>query len=142
MIALALAALLTPPASAMARKPRTAKDPTMQTDGQQSKLDTPGHRVVTTPEDWARLWKEIGREAPPADLTTQFAVAAFAGTRNTGGYRIVFDAPVERADTLLIRYAVVAPPKGGFVTMALTHPYAVKLFPKTAKKIQVEGRDQ
>lgn len=139
---LALAVLLILPAAAMARKPKPAKEATMQTDGQHSKLDTPGHRVVTTPEEWARLWKDIGRDAPPADFTTQFAVAVFAGTRNTGGYKIVFDAPVETADSVLIKYAVAAPPKGGFVTMALTHPYAVKLFPKTAKTVKVEGREQ
>lgn len=127
------------PAAAMMRKPRI--DKSMETSGQHSKVDQPGHRVVETREQWEALWKELGRPAPQADLASHFAVAAFAGTRNTGGYKIVFDAPVEEKDSVLIRYWVVKP-KGMMVTMSLTHPYAVQLFPKTDKKVVVEGGER
>src|SRR5579884_1708952 len=128
-----LAAILTTTAAtafAMARKPPKQDSPLMETTGQHSKLDAPGSRVVTDAAQWRALWEDIGRPAPAADFSKDFAVAAFAGTRNTGGYKIVFDAPVEENGAHVIRYAVVKPGKGMMVTMSLTQPYAVKLFPK------------
>lgn len=142
MTKLVLAAILTALATtapAMPRKPRI--DKSMETTGQYSKLDKPGHRLVQTPEEWAALWKDIGRPAPQADLDKNFGVAAFAGTRNTGGYKIVFEAPVEEKGTLVVRYAVVKP-KGMMVTMSLTQPYAVRLFSKSGKPVRVEGSEK
>jgi hypothetical protein len=129
--------LIAAPAFAMARKPRV--DKSMETEGQYCKIDQPCHRVIQTPEQWAALWKDLGRPAPLADFSAKFAVAAFAGTRNSGGYKVVFDKPVVENGALVIRYSVQRPK--GMATMSLTQPYAIELFPKSDKPVKVEGRE-
>ena len=139
---LAAAALLLPLAgwaAAMPRKPRV--DRSMETEGSYCKVSQPGHEVVQTPAQWQALWHKIGKKTPSADLANNFAVAVFAGTRNSGGYGIVFDAPVEEKGALVIRYKVTRPK--GMATMALTEPYAVRLFSRHGElPIRVEGREE
>lgn len=125
-------------ATAMPRKPRI--DKSMETEGSYCKVATPGHRVVESEAQWAALWKEIGSKPPRADFSKSFAVGVFAGTRHSGGFAIRFDEPRDAGDALIISYRVVGPK--GMATMALTQPYAVRLFPKTTKRIRVEGRDE
>lgn len=133
----ALLLLPAPPAGAMARKPRV--DKSMETEGQYGRIDEPGYRIIATQEQWSALWKELHKPVPAADFKTRFAVAAFAGSRNSGGYKVVFDAPVEEGGALVIRYAVQRPK--GMATMAFSQPYAIQFFPKTDKPIKVEGRE-
>jgi hypothetical protein len=131
--------LLAGAAAAMPRKPRV--DRSMETEGSYCRVTQPGHEVVSTPAEWDALWKKIGKKPPSADLVNDFAVAVFAGTRNSGGYGIVFDPPVEEKGALVIRYAVTRPK--GMATMALTQPYAVRLFPRRGKlPVRVEGREE
>ena len=126
-------------AGAMARKPRV--DKSMESHGAYSTIDVPGHRVITTPEEWSALWSDLKKKVPTgADFNHFFAVAAFAGTRNSGGYGSVFEAPKTEKDALVVRYVVTRPK--GMATMALTQPYAVKFFPKTNKPLRVEGRNE
>lgn len=136
--AVAVAALLVYPSSgsALARKPRI--DKSMETDGVYSKIDKPAARVIDTPEQWAALWKDLGKPAPSADLEANFGVAVFAGTRNSGGYGIVFDKPKDEGGKTVVRYAVTEPK--GMAIMALTQPWAVRLFPRTGKPVVVEER--
>ena len=130
---------LTSAALAMPRKPRV--DKSMETEGSYSRVSRPGHEVIETPQQWQELWKKLGKKAPSADLANNFAVAVFAGTRNSGGYGIVFDAPVEEKGVLVVRYKVTRPK--GMATMALTTPYAVKLFPRHGKlPVRAEGREE
>lgn len=132
-------ALLVAPADAMSRKPRM--DKSMETHGTYSSIDKPGYRLVTTAQQWKTLWSELKRPAPAeADFARHFAVAAFAGTRESGGFGIVFDKPVAEKDVLVIRYVITRPK--GMATMALTQPYAVKFFPKSEKPVRVEGREE
>lgn len=126
------------PSRAMPRKPRM--DKSMETEGSYCKVSQPGHRVVETPQQWAQLWKDIGKKAPPVDLTKQIAVAVFAGLRNTGGYAIVFEAPKLEGDIVTVRYKIDKPK--GMAIMALTQPYAIKMFPREGKKLRVEGREE
>ena len=139
MSRLALALLLAAaPAAAMPRKPRM--DKSMETEGAYCGITTPGHRVIETPEQWKQLWKDLGKPAPPVDFSKHVAVAAFAGLRNSGGYGIVFEPAEIKDDMLVVRYSVTYPK--GMAIMALTQPYAVKIFPRSAKKVRVSGRDE
>jgi hypothetical protein len=126
------------PGWAMPRKPRL--DKSMETEGSHCKVSEPGHRVVETPRQWAELWSDIGKPAPRVDLSKQVAVAVFAGLRNTGGFSIDFEPPKLAGDTMTVRYKIVKPK--GMAIMALTQPYAIKMFPRDAKKILVEGREE
>lgn len=134
--------LLIPLAGGAAAKARKAlAHRPMENEGSYSKVTQPGHEVVQTPEQWRALWDKLGKAAPSADLSKNFAVAVFAGTRNSGGYGIVFDAPVKEQDALVVRYKVTKPK--GMATMALTQPYAVRLFPRqSGLPVRVEGRDE
>lgn len=140
MSKLAWAALLlaAAPLLAMPRKPRV--DKSMETNGQHCRVAEPGYRVITANAQWLALWKDLGRPAPAADLTKYFAVAAFAGTRNSGGYSVVFDEPKTQPASILIGYKISRP--RGMAIMALTQPYAVKLFPKADRPVKVAGREE
>lgn len=92
--------------------------------------------VVKTRPDWEGLWKRLGKAAPEADLDKNFAVAVFLGTRNTGGYGVVFEPP----SGPVVRYLVKKP--AGMVIQALTQPYAVRLFPKAPGEVKVEGKEE
>jgi hypothetical protein len=124
------------PVDAMSRRPRV--DKSMQTSGAFCRVTQPGYRVARSPKEWAALWRDIGRPAPVAAMRHNFAVAVFAGTRESGGFAIEIDDAVESEDKVLVRYSVI-PPKG-MATMALTQPYAVRLFPATKKTVVVEER--
>ena len=126
------------PTWAMPRKPRM--DKSMETEGSYCKISTPGHRVVETPQQWVQLWKDLGKKAPPIDLSKQVAVAVFAGLRNTGGYAIAFEPPKIEGDAVVVRYTIAKPK--GMAIMALTQPYAIKMFPRNGKKFRVEGREE
>ncbi|MBI5631715.1 MAG: protease complex subunit PrcB family protein [Elusimicrobia bacterium] len=130
-----LALLTLSPLLALSRKPQGKKN--MEWHGGYCEVSKPGERIVKTQEEWERLWKELGRPAPPADFSRQFAVAVFLGLKNTGGYGIRFLEPVSRPGETAIRYKVESPQ--GLATQSLTQPYAVKLLPKSSKPVKVEA---
>lgn len=102
-----------------------------------SNVEQPGTAVVTTQEDWEKLWKRIGKsEAPVADLQVYFAAAVFLGQRNTGGYSVRLLDPEVRDGKLVVRYVEKKPT--GIVFQALTYPYAVRLYPKSGMEVVVE----
>lgn len=91
--------------------------------------------LIETAEQWERLWREdMGREAPPVDFGRYFAAAVFLGSRNTGGYDVVFLEPQISPDSVRVFYRVRGPGKGQFVIQAFTQPYAIKLYRKTGLK--------
>jgi len=95
--------------------------------------------LVTDAAGWAALWKEaFGREAPDADFAAHVAVAAFAGSKNTGGYVVEFQDPETSGGGHVLRWRVKSPGKGGFVIQAFTQPYAVRLYPKPAGPVTLE----
>ena len=96
------------------------------------------HRVLATAQQWAQAWAEIGQPAPPApDFNSVFAVAVFLGERSTGGYGVKWLDPAASGPAAVVRYHETKP--RGFATQVLTQPYAVKLFPRTARDMLVEA---
>ena len=126
------------PASAAPKKAKTTKkESPMEWTGAYCEVAEASHRVVATPAEWEKLWKEIGRPAPPADLAAHYAVAVFLGTRNTGGFGVAFEPPASAKEGAVVRYKVKTP--RGMVIQALTQPYAVRLYPKTKAPVRVEA---
>lgn len=111
----------------------------MKWKGAFCQVSSASYRIVHSNEEWRRLWEEIGKPAPAADLKRNFAVAVFAGTYNTGGYNVYFDKPLETSSRFTARYGITKPPKNGMVIQALTQPFAVRLYPRTEKSIDVEA---
>ncbi len=95
--------------------------------GQQCEVSIPSTRVVRTNSAWAAVWTALGKPAPKADFSKNFAVAVFLGRKPTGGFSVEFLSP--RKDTsgaLLIPYREKRPQ--GFVTQMISQPYSVRIF--------------
>ncbi len=112
--------------------------PATRWQGQVSGEAEPGARVVTEAGDWARLWRALGRDAPPLDFSRWCAVVAFAGERPTGGFRLVFEEPVQEGADLVIRWRVLPPGPDQIVTQALAHPWRVQAYPRPAGRVRLE----
>lgn len=152
MKALLAAALLAAPALGMARKPpeKTMDDPARlaavnltpaEWKGHSCGVAEPGARVVSDEASWRALWKDaFGKDAPAVDFTRFVAVAAFAGSRNTGGWSAELLAPEAAAKGVVVPYRVKGPAPGAFVTMAFTAPYAVRLYNRPAGPLTAEER--
>lgn len=87
--------------------------------------------IVDREENWARLWKHLGKPAPAVDFSKNVAIFLSMGPRNTGGYTAVWDGPKEDDKKMHVRVAIL-PPKG-MAMQALTEPWAIKLFPWKGK---------
>lgn len=147
---LAAAALLA--ALGMARKPpeKTMDDPARlaavdvapaEWKGHSCGVSEPGARVVGDEASWAALWKEaFGKQAPTVDFKRFVAVAAFAGSRNSGGWSAELLAPEFGPKGLVVPFRVKGPAPGGFVTMAFTAPYTVRLYNRPAGPLTTEER--
>ena len=90
-------------------------------EGSDAGVSTPFVFVARTPETF-KLLQALVKNLPtePIDFKRTAIVAAFAGTKNTGGYSLEFAGA---ADKLSVK--VLAPPKDAFVTQSLTAPYKI-----------------
>lgn len=93
-------------------------------EGAYSKVESPFVFVARSKETYAQL-KNLVENLPAEieiDFEKQAVVAAFAGTRNTGGYAVEIKIAADK-----IAVEVAAPPKDAMVTQALTQPFKVAL---------------
>lgn len=146
----AAAALLA--ALGMARKPPEKKmdDPARlaavdvtpaEWKGHSCGVAEPGARVIGDEASWKALWQDVfGKDAPAVDFKRFVAVAAFAGSRNSGGWAAELLAPEAGPKGLVVPFRVKGPAPGGFVTMAFTTPYAVRLYNRPAGTLTTEER--
>ena len=98
-------------------------------EGSYGKAAQPFLFVAREAETYARL-KNMIENLPPAseiDFSNQAVIAAFAGTKNTGGYSVGIKKSGEK-----ISIAVNSPPPGAIVTEALTMPYKIAVVPTEA----------
>jgi len=96
-------------------------------EGIYESLDAPFIFVARSAETYAQLQKFVAQKLPPAseiDFAKSAVVAAFAGTKNTGGYSV---SVKKTADKITI--GLIEPPKDAMTTDALTTPFAVSLVP-------------
>jgi hypothetical protein len=128
----ALAALLLA-SCANAKKPEKP----MEWKGQYGGPGGAGAEVASDSSSWTRLWRTLGRDAPPLDFKKYFAVAVFAGERPTGGYSVEFLEPAPKGADLAVRYRIKPP--AGFSTQAFTQPWKVRAFPRVKGKVLVEA---
>jgi len=91
-------------------------------EGFYGSLETPFIFVARSEETYAQLQKFVENLPPAAtiDFTKSAIVAAFAGTKNTGGYSV---SVKKAADKILVN--VVEPPKDAMTTDALTTPFVI-----------------
>lgn len=148
----ALLALSAVEGPAMGRRPpeKTMDDPARlaavevtpaEWKGHSCAVPEPGHRVVADADAWTALWKDaFGREAPEVDFARFVAVAAFAGSRNSGGWSVELLPPTTGPKGVVVPYRVKGPGPGAFVTMAFTAPYAIRLYNRPSRALTAEER--
>ena len=121
---------------------RTEKTPmTIQEwKGQHGGPVEPGSAVASDQGEWERAWRRVGQDAPPLDFAKFVGVMVFVGEKPTGGWTVVFDAPVARGDDAVVRYHVPKP--GGFTTQAFTQPWKAAAFSRPKGRVIVEAIPQ
>jgi len=98
--------------------------------------DAESWAVATTGAQWRSLWQRVGKDPPMALPAGQVGAGIFLGTRNTGGFGIAIESQETVGGAHLIRYHEVVPT--GIVTMAITTPYLVWVFPDPGVAITIE----
>ena len=94
-------------------------------------IETPFIFVARSKETYAQL-QMLVENLPPVseiDFSGMAVVAAFAGTKNTGGYSVSIR---QMTDKIIVE--VVEPPKDAMTTDALTMPFQVALIPLEEEK--------
>lgn len=94
-------------------------------EGFYESLDAPFIFAARSAETYAQLQKIAAQKLPPAseiDFAKSAVLAAFAGTKNTGGYSV---SVVKTGGKLTV--GLIEPPKDAMTTDALTTPFAIAL---------------
>ncbi len=110
----------------------------IQWRGQRSRVAEETSIVATTQAEWQGLWRNVGREPPIPIPDETIAVGIFLGQRPTGGYLIDIVSAAESDGAFVVVYEERKP--SGFVTMVITSPYLVRLFPEPGLPVRVEKR--
>ena len=95
-------------------------------EGTSSPVENPRILIARTAKDYLEL-QSLVEHLPAAaeiDFKKTAVVAAFAGTKNTGGYSVSI-----RRVAGVIKAEVVTPPKDAMTADVLTQPFAVALVP-------------
>lgn len=103
-------------------KPPAAGEVKVLAEGSYGRAEQPFLFVARDGETYAQL-KNMIENLPSAseiDFAKRAVVAAFAGTKNTGGYSVEIKKSGEK-----ISISVNSPPPGAMVTEALTMPYKI-----------------
>jgi hypothetical protein len=135
-IKLLAAALIAATACAPVRtekKPMTIQEWKGQHDGPAAA----GSLVASDEDAWKSAWRQVGQDAPPLDFAKSVGVMVFVGQKPTGGWTVVFDAPVARGDDAVVRYHVPKP--SGFTTQAFTQPWKAAAFPRPKGRLILEA---
>lgn len=140
LVSCAVAQEIKPDMKGKARPPQSNPAPQNEfkvlAAGQQSAVEEPFVYVARTPETYARLAALVENlpAAAEIDFRQTAVVAAFAGTKPTGGYAV----NVERAGEK-ITVAVKSPGKGMIVTQIITSPFKVVQVPvENDKSVSLE----
>ena len=94
-------------------------------------IETPFVFVARSADTYAQL-QMFAENLPPAseiDFGKMAVIAAFAGTKNTGGYSVSIRQAVDK-----VAVEVIEPPKNAMTTDALTMPFQVALVPVEKEK--------
>ncbi|MDQ3747475.1 MAG: protease complex subunit PrcB family protein [Acidobacteriota bacterium] len=122
-----------------ATKPMNNKSNTKPTDGNikviaegaYGTIETPFVFVARSKETYAQLQMLVENLPPAAEInfSKMAVIAAFAGTKNTGGYSVSIRQTMNK-----IMVEVIEPPKDAMTTDALTMPFQVALVPIEEEK--------
>lgn len=111
-----------------------------QWSGLRSGVTVTSHRVLRDAAAWNAFWQAVGMPAPrPFHPDREQAVAVFLGERRTGGYTVRVESAGSQAGRLVVTYRESRPPRGTFVTQALTSPWALVVVPRTELPVEIQS---
>ncbi|HWS53959.1 MAG TPA: DUF885 family protein [Pyrinomonadaceae bacterium] len=99
--------------------------------------------LITTPEEWARVWEVIGtgRPLPDVNFDTRAVIVAHQGQQRSGGYGIEITG-VKRVGTVLaVSVNERRPASGDITTQALTSPFVAVSVPRPSAGVSVRFED-
>jgi hypothetical protein len=101
----------------------------------------PGTAIARDAEAYAKLLTGPfpNGKAPEVDFSREMVLAAFLGTKPTGGYGIGVSAVQEEPEGLRVRLTVSSPTPGLGVTQASTRPFVLVAVPRSDKPVRFEG---
>jgi len=106
-------------------------------EGANSNVEQPFIFVARSPETYAEL-QNLAENLPPAstiNFDNSEVIAAFSGTKNTGGFLV----EIKKAGNK-IAFDIIAPPKDAMLSQALTSPYQVAVIPaENALSLDITG---
>jgi hypothetical protein len=132
--------------SAEARKPPAMRAAAIlrRWDGNHCAVMRPAVVAATDASAWRRLWQLMHGNmvdktpAPDVDFDQQTAVAAFMGTKTTGGFATQIVEVRRDGDALAVVVHETTPQPGQLVTEALTQPYSVVLIPREVDGLRIQ----
>lgn len=110
-------------------------------DGTQSNIADQQVRVITNQDDLIKIYRAInstrkpGHEIPNIDWNKNTVIAAFTGTRNTGGYAIEVFQVINEQGSLYFKFNETAPDATTLTSQVITTPFKIILVPHHDKKI-------
>lgn len=96
--------------------------------------------VAKTPAEWNALWRAHApsRSLPAVDFAKTMVVAAFLGTKTTGGYSVDIVRTREERGALVVEYVEHRPAPDMMVAQVLTAPFHIVTLPAYAGDVRFE----
>ena len=110
--------------------------------GQQSGVSKASQLVVRSADEFSALWQRVHATAKPqpavpaVDFEKSIVVAAFMGTRTTGGYSISIGHPTKHDGKLTVTVHQSLP-GGGPQAQVITTPWAMRAIPVDNPQVDV-----
>ena len=107
-------------------------------------VQEPGEELVADARALEALWNKLYATQTPRpplpaiDFGKETVAAIYMGQRSTGGNAISVKSVAVAGATATVRVVEETPPRGGFVTMALTAPYVVIAIAKGPTRLAVD----
>ncbi len=98
--------------------------------------------AIRTRDEWEELWEKVHDNTgtlpplPDVDFTSHTILAAFTGTKPSGGFGIEIQGLTKCDGQLTAIVVATSPEPGEMVTTALTSPFHIVKAPITGKEIE------
>ena len=108
--------------------------------GSQSGIEEARRVVVTTPEQFAGLWREHSTHPQPAvDFSRESVVGLFLGTRQTAGYAVEIVSVSQGGTGTVVSYRERTPSPGSITAQVLTFPFVIAAVPVLVPPVRFES---
>jgi uncharacterized protein (DUF885 family) len=96
--------------------------------------------LVSTQNDWQRVWRIVGngRPAPEVNFNTRSVLVVYQGRKTTGGYSIAVEEIRRVGASLVVHVKEQSPRAGDITTDALTSPFVVVSMPRPPAGLTVK----